>query len=372
MVFSSSLLIFHFHSFNMSTNFKNLFVNDINTLIVNNKRSRSPTPEPSTSSVSSCDVKRVKKINYFKGLGQKEWAINEKLIVDNVDITTALHNFRAKSIKAANQESCLNSLRVLSLSHIFPFDKHHPNKCISSYLKKPEADALKLCFESNKPKLPKSSVASVMYCKNIADDVEEEDEEEEDNQDEMSRVVKRLVTSMTSSNTSIAESSEATFTGKYLKPVVDEILIKNKTQQQVYGEIDTNYHGYKPDMLFGAKRKRKDFFFFFVEIKRPGQTSKYQPEDDLTKLLKQMKHSVDEQLFLGVKAPKSLGLLVEGFDCFLYQMIVLEDGIYFPMMIKSFCLVRRVDEMIWMPTIVECLTFVKVKVVIECASNLTY
>ena len=144
----------------------------------------------------------------------------------------------------------------------------------------------------------------------------------------------------------------------------------------------------------GPKEREKIISFFFVEIKRPGQTSKYQPEDDLTKLLKQMKCSVDQQLFLGVEAPKSLGLLVEGifyscrhdeksvkfntavyfvgFDCFLYQMIVLKEGIYFPMMIKSFRLVSRVDEMIWMPTIVECLTFVKVKVAIKCASNLTY
>ncbi|KAI8356594.1 hypothetical protein EDC96DRAFT_566538 [Choanephora cucurbitarum] len=129
--------------------------------------------EPATSSVSSCDIKRTKKLNYFKGRGQKEWAINQKLIVNSIDITTALHNFRAKSIKAANQENCLNSLRVL--------------------------------------------VTSQSY------------------QDHL--WLRSCTASMTSSNISIAESSEATFTGKYLKPVVDEVLIKNKTPQLVEKDL---------------------------------------------------------------------------------------------------------------------------------------
>lgn len=61
--------------------------------------------------------------------------------------------------------------------------------------------------------------------------------------------------------------------------------------------------GKKPDFMIGTKLKKKDlyFFFFFIEAKRPDTTSKYQPEDGYTKLLKQMKGSVDDQLCLGVK-----------------------------------------------------------------------
>lgn len=46
--------------------------------------------------------------------------------------------------------------------------------------------------------------------------------------------------------------------------------------------------------------------------KRPDTSSKYQAEDDFTKLMKMMKDSVDEQLYLGIDNPTSLGLLVEG------------------------------------------------------------
>lgn len=47
-------------------------------------------------------------------------------------------------------------------------------------------------------------------------------------------------------------------------------------------------------------------------MKRPGQVSLYQDEDDYVKLLKQMKTSVDVQIDLGIHNPTSLGLLVEG------------------------------------------------------------
>jgi hypothetical protein len=71
-------------------------------------------------------------------------------------------------------------------------------------------------------------------------------------------------------------------------------------------------NGKKPDFMFGTKVKRREVYFFFVEVKRPEITSKYQPEDDFTKLMKQMKGSVDDQLCLGAKNPTSLGLLIEG------------------------------------------------------------
>lgn len=71
-------------------------------------------------------------------------------------------------------------------------------------------------------------------------------------------------------------------------------------------------NGKKPDFMIGTKVKSKELYFFFVEVKRPETTSKYQPEDDYAKLMKQLKGSVDEQLRLGVEIPSSLGLLVEG------------------------------------------------------------
>lgn len=65
-------------------------------------------------------------------------------------------------------------------------------------------------------------------------------------------------------------------------------------------------------MLGISGKKRKGVWFFFIEVKRPGVTSHYQEEDDFTKLMKQSKSSIDEQLHLGIEDPVSLGLLVEG------------------------------------------------------------
>lgn len=64
--------------------------------------------------------------------------------------------------------------------------------------------------------------------------------------------------------------------------------------------------------MIGTEFKKKDYYFFFVEIKRPSTQSKYQAEDDYVKLLKEMKGSIDNQLLLGIENPSSLGLLVEG------------------------------------------------------------
>jgi hypothetical protein len=80
--------------------------------------------------------------------------------------------------------------------------------------------------------------------------------------------------------------------------------------------------GRKPDIAFGISYKGKGRFFFFVEVKRPGQSSIYQDEDDYVKLLKQMKTSVDAQIDLRVRNPTSLGLLVEGILIFVINSTI--------------------------------------------------
>lgn len=71
--------------------------------------------------------------------------------------------------------------------------------------------------------------------------------------------------------------------------------------------------GNMPDWKLGyMKHRNKSLFTFFVELKRPGHTSKYQPEDDYVKLMKMMKDSLDKQIDLGLDCPFSFGLLVEG------------------------------------------------------------
>lgn len=143
-----------------------------------------------------------------------------------------------------------------------------------------------------------------------------------------------------------------------------------------------NKDGKKPDFMIGTKVKSKELYFFFVEVKRPETTRKYQPEGDYAKLMKQMKGSVDEQLCLGVQNPSSPGLLVEGilsfcmsrpkknmlsntdtligFHCTLFQMMLPADGVYMPMAINRFSLIEQSHHLVHLPSIVEAFYFVKV------------
>lgn len=74
-----------------------------------------------------------------------------------------------------------------------------------------------------------------------------------------------------------------------------------------------------PDLKIGyMKNGKTSLYAFFVEVKRPGQSSRYQAEDDYVKLLKQMKDSVNKQIDFGFTSPFSFGLLVEGISRILY------------------------------------------------------
>lgn len=81
---------------------------------------------------------------------------------------------------------------------------------------------------------------------------------------------------------------------------------------QIHSIDKADHDGKKPDIMIGTESKEKDVYFFYVEIKRPNTSSRYQVEDDSVKLMKEMKGSIDSQLRLGIKNPSSLGILVEG------------------------------------------------------------
>ncbi|KAG1098298.1 hypothetical protein G6F40_011979 [Rhizopus arrhizus] len=218
-----------------------------------------------------------------------------------------------------------------------------------------------------KPKIIRAPAKAVVYCKNKADEGDDDEdndnddsEEEGEGQDGIMSMVKDLVRYEKQYRACISNSSEATFTEKYLASAIRRVLLKDAGEDLLYAMIDKpEKNGKKPDYMFGTKIKRREVYFFFVEVKRPEMKSKYQPEDDFTKLMKQMKGSVDDQLCLGSKNPTSLGLLVEGFKCTLFQMKLLADGIYMPMAFERFSLVEEIHQLVHLPAIVEALFFVK-------------
>ncbi|KAI9254797.1 hypothetical protein BY458DRAFT_492880 [Sporodiniella umbellata] len=110
---------------------------------INNSSFNGPTnPYLSDESISPVYVKRTVKTNYFLGKGSKCWKPREQLLVQNIDITEALRRFRKRSVIEADNGNDLNSLRVLSLSHLFPLT--------SSTMKNASQDTFMECSRSFK------------------------------------------------------------------------------------------------------------------------------------------------------------------------------------------------------------------------------
>ncbi|KAL9559132.1 hypothetical protein PS6_000936 [Mucor atramentarius] len=273
---------------------------NINITINNNKNvNKRDLSSDSDTSISCCDIKRRRKIYYLHGDGKKEWQLNKELLVNKVDIMKAFKKFRNKSIEEAEKGSELNSLRIL-------------------HLKSEEKSAVEDLAKELEPKLPRAPAQAILYCKDLIDGVEVEGGEEEEEQD-MMKTIKYLSRAIISNKAKISCSSEASFSEKYIMPAIRRVILDKSSDSIIYAIIvltnsidKADKYKKKPDIMIGTEFKKKDYYFFFVEIKRPSTQSKYQAEDDYVKLLKEMKGSIDNQLLLGIENPSSLGLLVEG------------------------------------------------------------
>lgn len=70
-----------------------------------------------------------------------------------------------------------------------------------------------------------------------------------------------------------------------------------------------------------------NFELFFVEVKRPGNTSNGTLESDLTKLGKEMQIALNKLVLQKVDKPVAVGLLIEG---------KLKDTFYYCICIETF------------------------------------
>ncbi|KAG2237313.1 hypothetical protein INT48_009046, partial [Thamnidium elegans] len=340
-----------------------------------------PSVELSELPISLTETKRLKKKNYFLGEGRKDWKPKQELLINNANVTELFKRFRKHSIAEVEKNGHINPLRILSLSHIFPLNKFDTKKCVTRHFDHQTREALKSIASNTKPEIKRMSGKAVAYCENKAneendddDDSEKEEEKEEEKKGEgnesMLVMVKDLVDHTIHFRASAANSSETTFTEKYLLPIIQRVLLKDASEDTIYTMIDKpESNNMKPDFMIGAKVRTKEVYFFFIEVKRPEATSKYQPEDDYTKLMKEMKCSVDTQLRLGVLNPTSLGVLVEGFKCTLFQMKLVSDGIYMPVAFDRFSLVKEIHQLVNLPSVVEAFYFVKVLIAKNNLSN---
>ncbi|KAG1462476.1 hypothetical protein G6F46_001392 [Rhizopus delemar] len=251
----------------------------------------------SDSSQSDPQVKRTRFLNYFHGNGQKQWNPERRLVVNEIDITAALKKFRDRNIKFAETSNHVNSICLF-------------------YLDEDEGLAFKhLAYENGNQK--KISSKSILYVKDVLDGYNEDSDISAIDfqpEDQMEECLKKLCESIVGSNNRIHTRSEASFLNQHLMPFINEILLKNTDNSIVYSMIDGSEkkQAKKPDFIFEIQDRKRELYYFYIEMKRPGSKSVYQEEDDFTKLLKHLKKSIDDQAMLGMKTPESFGLLCEG------------------------------------------------------------
>ncbi|KAI8048258.1 hypothetical protein BDF21DRAFT_351819 [Thamnidium elegans] len=289
--------------------------------------------ESSQSSISDLEIKRTKKIDYFSGPGEKKWVPNSWLTLGDTNVTKLFLKFRDQNIQAVEKTGNVNSIRVLSLSYIFPINRWDTNSCITSYVK--QTKEVLYAFAYKEISIPKISDECMLYLKKVSDTLDNDDVDIStftfEPASELDVNVKAACLEFVSSLAiECSERSEDIFFDRYLKPLLREAILKSCNKDFVCS-------GY---------------------LKKPGKVSKYQVEDDSVKLCKHMKCSIDIQATMGIESPVALGLLCEGFVCSLMRMTLVEEGVYLPVTLRKFRLPESESELISLPRAMECLNFV--------------
>ncbi|KAG1463120.1 hypothetical protein G6F56_005360 [Rhizopus delemar] len=259
--------------------------------------------ESSQSSISDWEIKRIKKIEYFSGPGEKKWVPNSWLILDDTNVTKLFLKFRDRNIQTVEKTG--------------------------NTLDNDGVDISAITFE------PAS---------------------------ELDINVKAACLKFVSLAIKCSERSEDMFFERYLKPLIGEAVLKSCSKDFVCSGSDAPDSNVpskkKADFMLGYKDRKREIFLFYVELKRPGKVSKYQVEDDFVKLCKHMKYSIDNQAAIGIESPVALGLWCEGFVCSLIKMTLVEEGVYMPVVVRKFRLPESEFELLSLPRAMECLNFV--------------
>ncbi|KAG1493131.1 hypothetical protein G6F46_009374 [Rhizopus delemar] len=171
-----------------------------------------------------------------------------KILVENTSITEAHKRFRKHSIAEVDKNNDINSLRILSLSRIFPLNKFDVKKRVIKCFDNKTRKALKSVASGTKPKINCAPAQAVVYCKNKADEGDDNDGDNDDNDSEeegeeekkeegklaMMSIIKDIVRQKKQYRASIADTYEATFTEKCVISVIRRILLKNASEDLHY------------------------------------------------------------------------------------------------------------------------------------------
>ncbi|CEJ03097.1 hypothetical protein RMCBS344292_17087 [Rhizopus microsporus] len=122
-------------------------------------------------------------------------------------------------------------------SHIFPLNQFDTRKYITKYFDKITCNALKSVARSLKPKLDRTPIEAVVYCKTEAGRIEDDgndNDDEESEEEDMMRTVNGQFKNEKGFRASSAATSEASFMEKYIMPSIRRFLLKDASQDHNY------------------------------------------------------------------------------------------------------------------------------------------
>ncbi|CAO3691120.1 unnamed protein product [Rhizopus stolonifer] len=128
---------------------------------------------------------------------------------------------------------------------MFPINKFDVEKCVTKYFDNNTRKALMTVARGSKPKINRTPAKAVMYCKKKADqedanddgnddDDDDDDDNEEEEKEAMMRMIRDLVRHKKHHCASVAHTSGATFTEKYLISAIQRVLLKGASEGLLY------------------------------------------------------------------------------------------------------------------------------------------
>ncbi|KAI9279658.1 hypothetical protein BY458DRAFT_32333 [Sporodiniella umbellata] len=264
--------------------------------------------------------------------------------------------FRDTNIIGARHSKVLNDIRALSLSFIFVFG-HTPLSDIRlcEYLN--IKDCSPYCQQ---PKIPvvenvQGVISDLLKLQALYSNSIHNLDQFNFTANASSSLAKKIITNTYNCLLTWNDSNmtECQFSDQAVFPLVLPLFTGRRDFEiSKFDKTMIAMEDYKPDVLIMLKLKfgvKVDFFI--CEIKKPGVSSnKY--ETDFVKIQREMKAIINQQIDLGVNSPVCYGLLVEGFDFFLYQMSLEYEAEYRSRLIAQFRTLRDgLDIMLLLPAI---------------------
>ncbi|KAI7883496.1 hypothetical protein K492DRAFT_205451 [Lichtheimia hyalospora FSU 10163] len=304
-------------------------------------------------------------INYLTSGGQEEPENGDKpleaWVVDNVDITSKLMEYRMRSLLLAKRFKNISDARIMSLNYIFLF---HDDETLP-YDGLPQG----ICKELGmKQGFETASDQSIIWCHRVQQAIDkgksvvrrelyEIEGDLLDGQDELSLAIFDIVraTSTKLVNWQQGSITEDTFCRQHLQDFVDYcISYKSGIQYSWSGrqrlQYDVNVKSKEaqlPDYIASLKTRNDKIMHdvFVIEVKKPNTSSNQQLLNDRCKLASEMKKMLDAMVEAHVPSPVVCGMLVEGHECSTFKMELVSEAIYVKTRLAWFSLLRGKQDL---------------------------